>query len=85
MTSSSKLFAEVLLPLPLNQLFTYEIPEEYRDRIAIGYRVVVPLGSRKLYTGIVTKIHQQQPESYSIKPILEVLDREPVILNSQLH
>ena len=36
-------YVDVILPLPLEGLFTYGIPEEMMDRIAVGQRVLVPL------------------------------------------
>ncbi len=79
-----KTFAEVLLPIPLSRGLTYEVPEPLLQEIKVGVRVVVPLGARKRYTGIVLRIHNQPPESFSVKPIMEVLDLEPVVLPSQL-
>ena len=41
------LFADVILPVPLAQLFTYNVPDEMREQIAIGSRVVVQFGKKK--------------------------------------
>lgn len=76
-------FADVILPLPLAGLFTYSIPNEFKNEIAIGKRVVVPLGNKKLYTGIVRKLHNDKPENYTVKDILSCLDENPIINNLQ--
>jgi len=76
-------FADLILPLPLAGLFTYSIPEQLKDEVAIGKRVVVPFGSKKLYTGIVKTIHNSAPQDYTIKEILSCLDEEPIINNYQ--
>ena len=41
-------FAHVALNLPLDQLFTYAVPEPYRDRLRAGMRVLVPFGPRQI-------------------------------------
>lgn len=72
-------FADVVLPLPLAQLFTYSIPENIKADVTIGKRVVVPFGSKKFYTGIVKNLHNTCPTDYSVKEILSCLDEFPVI------
>jgi primosomal protein N' (replication factor Y) (superfamily II helicase) len=75
---------DVLLPLPLYQTFTYSVPEEMTSRIREGCRVIVPLGPRKLYTGIVLEIHRRQPENLQTKPVLTLLDESPILRDPQL-
>ena len=51
----------------------------------IGIRVLVPFGRNKTYVGIVAKTHKGPlPEGVHIKDILQVIDVEPVLLDSQL-
>ncbi len=73
------LFADVILPLPVPGMFTYLVPQEFSEHIAIGKRVVVQFGARKIYTALVGRLHNNQPELHKAKPILEVLDDEPVV------
>ncbi|MCF8365926.1 MAG: primosomal protein N' [Bacteroidales bacterium] len=73
------LFAEVLLPLPLPGTFTYRIAMEMNNDVAVGKRVVVQFGRKKIYTGLVQSIHQNVPQDYIPKYILAVLDPEPVV------
>jgi primosomal protein N' (replication factor Y) (superfamily II helicase) len=77
-------FVDVLLPLPLTQTFTYSIPEDLLPGIQVGCRVIVPFGSRKLYTGIVTEIHERKPDHYQTKPIDSLLDEYPILIKPQL-
>jgi primosomal protein N' (replication factor Y) len=77
-------FADLILPLPLAQLFTYSIPEELKAEVAIGKRVVVPFGRTKFYTGIVKNIHNNAPEDYTTKEIISCLDENPLINSLQL-
>lgn len=78
------LFADVLLPLPVKGKFTYRIPYELNGPIKEGLRVVVQFGSRKIYTALVCKLHQQAPGNYVPKYILSILDDAPVVYPEQL-
>jgi|AntAceMinimDraft_17_1070374.scaffolds.fasta_scaffold01904_3 primosomal protein N' (replication factor Y) len=73
------LFVDVLLPLPLSDLFTYRVPFKMNDFIKKGQRVVVQFGRQKIYTALIVNIHQKPPENYTIKYILSVLDAKPVV------
>lgn len=79
-------FIEVILPLPLNAVFTYTVPDKLRPRIHVGTRVVVPFGRRKFYTAIVCNLVAAEPTGYEVKSIERVLDPadEPVLLHPQL-
>jgi len=74
-------FADIILPIYSPKLYTYEIPNEIKDKITLGQRVIVEV-RKKLYTGIIEKIHNIKPE-FEIKPIKDVLDDEPFI--EELH
>ena len=51
----------------------------------IGIRVLVPFGRNKTYVGIVAKTHKGPlPSGFQIKDILQVLDAEPILLDTQL-
>ena len=54
------------------------------ERVRRGVRVLVPLGRNKTYVGIIARIHQQKPEGYQTKDILQLLDVSPILLDSQL-
>ncbi len=77
---------DVLLPLPLQGLFTYTIPDFIGENPPIGARVLVPFGEKKIHTGIVwhkanTK-HQSQ--TFEIKDILCFLDEKPLLSATQM-
>lgn len=75
-------YVDVLLPLPLEGLFTYAVPEEMEAQVRFGVRLVVPLGRSKTYVAIAVKTHGQQP-AFKVKPVIQVLDDEPVLTESQ--
>ena len=79
------MYVDVILPLPLDGVFTYSVPPELERQVAVGYRVLVPFGRNKTYVGIVASTHGDCPLCEKIKPILQVLDTSPILLDSQLN
>ncbi len=79
-----QIFADIILPVPLPRLFTYEVPQEMANTITIGARVVVPFGKKKFYSGVVFSIHDMAPADYETKEISTLLDDEPVVHIHQL-
>ncbi|RLD59442.1 MAG: primosomal protein N' [Bacteroidetes bacterium] len=81
--SDKSFFADVILPIPIPQLFTYHIPQDLIDKIKPGKRVVVQFGNRKIYSALVKNIHNNKPTSYKTKDIVSVLDNEAIINDTQ--
>lgn len=81
--SNSGFWAEVILPLALPNVYTYEIPKHLVAQSQIGCRVEVVFGKNKKYSGIIKSVHNQKPP-YATKPILNVLDDQPIIYAQQL-
>jgi primosomal protein N' (replication factor Y) (superfamily II helicase) len=77
-------YADLILPLPLNGVFTYLIPRSLEHEVLPGMRVLVPFGSKKIYSAIVKNIHDTEPVDFKVREILSVLDREPVIATIQI-
>lgn len=84
MPSKARLYAEVILPLPLFGTFTYSIPTTLEGKAAVGHRVIVPFGRKKYYTGIIESITPVAPEGFEVKDISSVLDPWPVVKHPQL-
>ena len=78
------MFVNVILPLPLDGVFTYSVPQSLEEQVKMGVRVLVPLGRNKTYVGIISEIHDMKPEGYQTKDILQVLDSFPILLDTQL-
>lgn len=78
------MFVDVILPLPLDGVFTYSVPASMEGQVQRGFRVLVPLGRNKTYVGVISDIHDKAPEGYQTKDILQVLDVSPILLDSQL-
>ncbi len=73
------LYAEVVLPLPLPRVFSYAVPEEFVSKLQFGIRVEVPFGKNKRYSALVVSLSNTPPEGYKVKPIINILDDEPII------
>ena len=78
------MFADVILPLPLDGQFTYAVPPSLENRVKTGQRVLVPFGRNKNYVGIIGRLHDVEPQGYQVKPIDVLLDDSPVLLPGQL-
>ena len=84
-------YVNVILPLPLEGEFTYSVPDDLQAQVAVGVRVVVPLGKTKTYVALVTAVLDSMPEPLlasgqadKVRPLHQVADDAPVVLDSQL-
>ncbi len=80
MAEHVKYYADLILPLPLPEPYTYSVPKDLESEISPGTRVMVPLGKRKTYQAIVYRLHKEQPLKYETKPIISVIDPKPAVL-----
>lgn len=79
------LFADVILPLPLEGQFTYRVPAAFHVKMKMGIRVIVQFGRRKFFSALVYRLHQNAPSGdFEIKDIDAILDEEPIIDPKQL-
>lgn len=76
------LFVDVLLPLHLPDTYTYRVPFDYNGVIAVGQRVVVQFGSKRLYAALVRRVHDKVPD-YQTKYVLSILDVDPIVTERQ--
>ena len=77
------LYAEIIIPLALPNNYTWAIPAEFAKAAQPGIRVEVELKNKR-YAGIIKKIITKKPEAFEPKPILNILDDEPQLYESQL-
>lgn len=78
-------FVDVILPLPLYSSFTYSVPEAFQEDVQVGSRVLVQFGKKKYYTAIVEALHSSEPNGYEVKPVVAVLDPDPILRYPQLN
>ena len=78
------LFAEVIIPSALPKNYTWSVPAHLVETAKVGCRVEVNLGKSKKYAGIIKRLHEEKPDIFETKDILNVLDVEPVVFEQQL-
>ena len=74
------LLAEVAIPVPLARAFSYEVPAKLAPTIRPGARVLCGFRGRKL-VGVVLSVEEREPppDAPRLKPILALLDAEPIL------
>lgn len=77
-------WVEVILPLALPVVYTYEVPARLKAEVKVGCRVEVVFGKNKKYAGIIKTILHKKP-SFETKPILQVFDGDPLVFPLQLN
>lgn len=78
-------FADIILPTAAPGTFTYKVPDDMVAGAGAGHRVVVNFGQgRKLFSGLVRRLHQDDPGLPNIKSILSCLDTAPITTATQL-
>ena len=78
------MYAKIIIPIALPKNYTWAIPSELAEGVMIGMRVEVILGANKRYAGIIKHILTEKPAGFNPKPILGVLDDEPIVYPAQL-
>lgn len=78
-------FVNVILPVPVENTFTYKINAAEFEFIKPGMRIAVPFGKSKIYTALAVNVHQEEPTVYEAKDIEQILDDEPVVTQVQMH
>ena len=76
-------YVDVLLPVPLDGLFTYSVPPEMEASAERGRRVLVPFGRNKTHVGIIMKVHADKPK-FAVKPVKLIMDDAPIVTDFQL-
>lgn len=78
------MFVNVILPVPIAKLFTYNVPTEMEQSVSVGSRVVVQFGKKKSYSAIIHDLNVPEPVEYKAKNIDCVIDSAPIISERQL-
>lgn len=79
------MYADVLVELKargIDKTFTYIIPNNLKEKVMVGKRVLVPFGKQQL-EGFVLNINNKKDIDYELKEIISVTDENPV-LNKEL-
>ncbi len=78
------MYAEIIIPLALPKNYTWMIPPSMESDVMMGMRVEVMLGANKRYAGIIKKLSSVKPDGFDPKPIIAILDEEPIVYEHQL-
>ena len=79
-------YVDVILPLPLQDFFTYAVSDTLAAHICMGIRLLVPFGKSKTYAAMAVRVHDEKPDlpDSKIREVLTVLDDHPILLPNQL-
>lgn len=77
-------FADIIIPLAIRGRFTYSLPADIASSVKPGSKVLVQLGNRKIYSGIVARIHDDTRDIAKIRPVLKLIASEPAVNEHQL-
>lgn len=76
-------FVEIAVNVPqVSDVFHYHIPGKLKGRIQVGCLVLVPFGPRTVQGVVLDFV--DQPDVAQTKPILDLLDAEPVVTSHQI-
>ena len=68
----------------IDKLYSYRVPDELREQVQIGTRVLVPFGFGNKRAEAVVLGFRRDTGGYKLKPVVEVLDDTPVLTHGQL-
>lgn len=83
-TIATQTYVTVILPIAVPKPYTYTVPEELVAQVQFGTRVEVQFGKSKLYAALVIEVKQEAPEAYKPKPILGIIDNDPIATAQQI-
>ena len=77
------MYTRIAIHLPsISEAFDYHLPSELAGEVGVGHLVSVPFGTREVQ-GVVFQL-LDQPAVARTKPVLQVLDPEPVLTATQV-
>ena len=77
-------YVDVIVPIPIQNRFTYRVNRDEAHFLKPGMRVAVPFGKSKIYTSLVYGVHTTAPVGYETKEIEQILDETPLVTAIQL-
>ncbi|HUW60508.1 MAG TPA: primosomal protein N' [Candidatus Bathyarchaeia archaeon] len=78
----ARLYADVVLPLPVDHPFTYEVPESLAERASLGMRAVVPVQNRT-ETGYIVGF-SESTSLETVRPLIDLPDLSPIFSDQML-
>lgn len=68
----------------IDKLYSYRVPDELREQVLIGTRVLVPFGFGNKRAEAVVLAFREDAGGIKLKPVIEVLDDPPILTAQQL-
>lgn len=71
------MYAEVLIEYSaksIDKTFTYIVPDNLKNDIKVGMKVLVPFGTKTI-NGFITKLKDNCDDSYELKTIVDIVDK----------
>lgn len=69
-------YADVIVPLAVEGMYTYAVPDFLEGEIGEGALVLVAFAGNKKYTAIVARLHDCKPEGYDVKSIEGIAEEQ---------
>lgn len=69
-------YADVIVPLAVEGMYTYAVPDFLEGEIGEGALVLVAFAGNKKYTAIVARLHDSKPEGYEVKTIEGIAEEQ---------
>lgn len=69
-------YADVIVPLAVEGMYTYAVPDFLEGEIGEGALVLVAFVGNKKYTAIVARLHDCKPEGYEVKTIEGIAEEQ---------
>ncbi len=78
-------YFRIAIPTPLRRHFDYLVPADFQAKTPLpGVRIKVPFGRQTLIGILLEIVHETDVPSNKLKPIIEILDQQPVFNNELL-
>ena len=86
MQSDERKYVNIVFPIPVDNQFSYLLPEQLREKAQVGMRVLAPFGKGDKETEGVIVGFPEQPdvEVEKLKEITDILDDEPFFSEEML-
>ena len=67
-------YADVIVPLAVEGLFTYAVPDTLKDKVEAGTLVLAAFAGNRRYTALVVRVHEEKPEGYTVRMLEGVVE-----------
>ncbi|WP_025883003.1 primosomal protein N' [Porphyromonas uenonis] len=79
------MLARIILPLALEEEYTYRVPEALCEQARVGMRALVQFGSKRYYYAIISQLIEESDRPLGqLKSIIALPDREAIVTQSEI-